>query len=116
MAKKAGFYGGATSGTIVSDRDWITIIGALLKDKSAESKQLANKLMDRTRHGRQIAFLRIIRDRKPRLVDLKRHLKVSRRTLFRYLNHLEADGVQFSIDGEFRYQVEKIPPHYQRVL
>jgi len=116
MAKRAAFYPGMALSKAITNRDWITIIGALLRHRSAESQRLATKLLVQTRHGRQIRFLRLLRDKSPRLLEIQRRMKVSRRTVFRYLTSLEADGARFWIDDDFRYHVSKIPNSYKAVM
>ena len=116
MAKQAAFYPGMALSKAITDRDWITIIGALLRHRSPESQRLATKLLARTRHGRQIQMLRLIRDKSPRLLEIQRRMKISRRTVFRYLTSLEVDGAVFWIDDDFRYHVSKTPSFYKSVM
>lgn len=108
---------GAARGPFVSlqDRDWLTIIGALLSDAHPESRELGRRLMTRSKHGRQMRLLRLMRDKKPRLREMAAALKVSRRTVFRYLNDLEIYGVRVLVDGS-RYRVDRVPDCLLRLL
>jgi|GEM_PF-1441798 len=116
MAKKKVYGRGMGTPALLRDRDWMTIIGALLSDGSTESRELATKLLAKTKHGRQIRLLRLINDRRPKLVQMQNTLKMSRRTMFRYLNGLEDYGVKINMDEDFRYGVELLPKHLKRLL
>lgn len=70
--------------------------------KTAE-KLLAALESDRTIYGRQLKMLTLMQD--GATVDtMRRKLRCSRRTVFRYLNELEAAGVEISLQGQ-RYRV-----------
>lgn len=56
-------------------------------------------------YGRQLKMLNLM-GRGATLVDLGRKLHCSRRTVFRYLNHLEDAGVPIELDGT-KYTVGK---------
>ena len=115
--KKKAVYGrGLGTPALLRDRDWITIIGALLADRSSESLQLAEKLLAKTKHGRQIRLLRLISDNRPTLVAMQKTLRMSRRTMFRYLNGLEDYGVALALGDDYRYRVERLPAELKRLL
>lgn len=117
MAKKAKkFIRGLGSSSVLSDRDWMTIISALLHDKNAQSKQLAQTLLGKTKHGRQVRMLRLVHDHNPTVAEMQKTTKMSRRTIFRYLNSLETYGVRFSMGDDFRYQLDKLPKDLERLL
>jgi hypothetical protein len=118
MAKKSGVIAhprGSAAG-LLSDGDWLVILASLLHDSHPESRALLSRLMVRSKHGRQIRLLRLIRDRRPTLVDMARVLKVSRRTVFRYLNDLENRGLRISIGGDRAYRIDAMPKRMLRVL
>lgn len=116
MAKKATFIRGLGSSSVLSDMDWITIIGSLLHDKTAEGRELAQKLLAKTKHGRQVRMLRLITKQTPTILDMQKATKMSRRTIFRYLNSLEDYGVRFNLDESFRYTLDKLPAALKRLL
>ena len=120
MAKKRkakNVYGrGMGTPALLRDRDWMTIIGALLSDRSAESHQLAAKLLAKTKHGRQIRLLRFIIARKPKLLQMQKTLGMSRRTIFRYLNGLEDYGVRITMGEGYRYGIENMPLQLKRLM
>ena len=116
MAKKAGYVRRNNTSRVLSDKDWITILGALLHDRSVEGRQLANALMTRSKPGRHVRLLRLIHRDRPRLDEMKRAMKVSRRTVFRYLNSLEEYGTSLRIDEMSRYTLDRVPPTLQRLL
>jgi biotin operon repressor len=100
----------------LSDSEWVIFIAALLKDKSPEAKSLAKRMMADTRHGRMIRMIRLLRDKPMRGKELQKTLRIGRRTVFRYLNHLEEMGVDLTIDEKHRYRVTKTPQVLSRVL
>jgi biotin operon repressor len=115
--KKAPFAPGSRGSlAVLRDSDWFTIIAALLNDSSADSDELADRLMARSKHGREIKLLRLIRDNEPPLDRMARLLKVSRRTVFRYLNDLERHGVRLELDERRRYHLATLPKRLQRLL
>ena len=116
MAKKAKFIRGLGSASVLNDVDWITIIGSLLHDATREGRALADKLLGKTKHGRQVRMLRLVSKQKPTIMDMQKTTKMSRRTIFRYLNSLEDYGVRFSLGENFRYQLEHLPVGLKRVL
>lgn len=116
MAKKRNVVRRMGIGNLLSDRDWITIIGVLLHDRSAESQRLAEILLARTKQGRHVRLLRAIYKRRPTTTGMQRAVRMSRRTIFRYLNSLEDYGVKFRIDDHFRYEIERLPKAFQRLL
>ncbi len=116
MAKKTEFVRGRGTGNLLDDRDWITAIDALLQDKTAASQRLAKKLLLKTKHGRQIRMLRLLNEQRPRIKDMQKALKVSRRSIFRYLTGLEEYGVDLQIDEKYCYQVERVPESFRRLM
>jgi Fic family protein len=117
MAKKAAtFIRGLGSSSALTDRDWLTAIGSLLHDSTKEGRALAEKLLAKTKHGRQVRVLRLLTKGKPSIHEMQKAAKMSRRTIFRYLNSLEEYGVGFTIDDDFRYAVEKLPADLKRLL
>lgn len=60
---------------------------------------------DRSIFGRQLQMLRMM-ERGASLAELGRKLRCSRRTVFRYLNHLEDAGIGIDLLGN-RYKVER---------
>jgi Fic family protein len=94
---------------LLSDRDWITIITVLLRETNRDSQTLAETLLERTKHGRQIRLLRLINEKQPTIPEMQRTMKVSRRTIFRDLNSLEAYGVALRVDDDYRYSVANVP-------
>ncbi len=116
MAKATTFVRGLGSSSVLKDLDWLTIIGSLLHDSAPAGRELADKLLAKTKHGRQVRMLRLVTKRKPTILDMQKTTKMSRRTIFRYLNSLEEYGVRFSIDEGFRYEVERIPAALKRLL
>jgi biotin operon repressor len=71
-------------------------------------RKTAEKLVDaleseKTIYGRQLKMLTLMQ--KGATIDaMRRRLRCSRRTIFRYLNHLESAGVDISLEGQ-RYRV-----------
>ncbi len=101
---------------LLTDSDWLTVFGALLNDTQQESRQLAQRLLARSKQGRQIRLARLIRDAKPTLREMERRLKVSRRTVFRYLNGLEEQGMRLELNHRHGYELEAVPRRFKRVL
>ena len=72
--------------------------------KDARLRKTADRLLadlegDRTIYGRQLKMLTLMQS--GATVDtMQRKLRCSRRTIFRYLNHLEAAGVGISLEGQ----------------
>ena len=70
--------------------------------KSAE-RLVAALESERTIYGRQLKMLGLMQ--KGASIDaMRRRLRCSRRTIFRYLNHLESAGVDISLEGQ-QYRV-----------
>lgn len=116
MAKrKRTFVQGMGMLNLLSDRDWITIIAVLLRDPLREGQPLAQTLLARTKHGRQIRLLRLINDKQPTIPEMQRTMKVSRRTIFRDLNSLEAYGVALRVDDDYRYSIASVPKNLSRL-
>jgi predicted DNA-binding transcriptional regulator YafY len=101
---------------VLKDRDWLTIIGSLLHDKTPEARQLAKMMLTKTKHGRQVRMLRLINERSPSIVQMQKVTNMSRRTIFRYLNSLEEYGVRLDLDDQFRYNLVHMPAALRRVL
>lgn len=116
MAKKRTFVQGMGMLNLLSDRDWITIIAVLIRDHGKESQPLADTLLARTKHGRQIRLLRLISEKQPTIPEMQKLMKVSRRTIFRDLNSLEEYGVSLKVDEQYRYRIGEMPKHLGRLL
>lgn len=116
MAKKRTFVQGMGMLNLLSDRDWITIIAVLIRDGGKEAQPLADTLLARTKHGRQIRLLRLINEKNPTIPDMQRTMKVSRRTIFRDLNSLEEYGVSLNVDDEYRYSISELPKNMSRLM
>lgn len=118
MAKRirGDFIGGMGTANFLKDTDWITVIGALLHDGSAECRQLATRLLQSTKQGRHVRLVKLIHTRKPTTEEMKKALKMSRRTIFRYLNGLEEYGVRLSIDDDFRYEIVTMPENFKKLI
>ena len=108
MAKKTTFLRGPGVFNLLTDKDWITILTALLTVKNKANQRLAKTLLARTKHGRQIRLLRLMKQKRPRLIDMQRAMKVTCRIIFRDLNCLEDYGVRLTIDRKFRYEIEHV--------
>ena len=116
MAKTPTFVRGRGGADLLSDRDWIAIIDALLQDKTDASQKLAKMLLAKTKQGRHVRVLQMLYKKGARIQELVKALKVSRRTVFRYLNGLEDYCIELKIDDNFRYTVDKVPASFNRVL
>ena len=116
MAKKRTFVQGMGMLNLLSDRDWITILTVLIRDGGKEAEPLAQTLLSRTKHGRQIRLLRLISEKKPTIPEMQRTMKVSRRTIFRDLNSLEGYGITLNVDDNYRYSVSNVPKNMGRLL
>jgi len=101
---------------ILRDADWLTVISALLRDSNHESRLLAARLLNRSKHGRQVRLLRLIRRERPTVAKMATLLRVSRRTVFRYLSNLERYGVKLKIKPDFTYRIELIPKRLQQIV
>jgi hypothetical protein len=100
---------------ILDDADWLIIIHALQLNRSPKSQDLGKRLMQKTKVGRQIRLLRMLRDKQPTMGDLVRTLKTSRRTVFRDLLSLEKFGVKIVCDRQNRYHVLEIPSRFDKL-
>jgi len=116
MAKQTTFLRGPGVLNLISDKDWVTIITALLSIKNKENQNLAKLLLARTKHGRQIRLMRMIKQQRPRLSQMQKAMKVTRRTIFRDLNCLEDYGVKLLIDENYRYEIARLPKQYKRLV
>ena len=79
-------------------------------EKSAETKKAALKLCkelesERSIYGRQLKMISLM-EKGATINEIGRKLKCSRRTAFRYLNHLEDAGVSVKLDGN-KYCADK---------
>ena len=116
MAKQQAFLRGAGVIKLLSDTDWITIITSLLTVNNKQATGLAKVLIAKTKHGRQVRLLRLIKQKRPRLSEMQKAMKVTRRTIFRDLNCLEDYGVRLVLDENYRYEIEFMPAQYKRLL
>ena len=72
--------------------------------KAAE--KLCNELEGESSiYGRQLKMIRLMRTGAT-LAEIGRKLRCSRRTVFRYLNHLEDSGISIDLDGT-KYRVDR---------
>lgn len=60
---------------------------------------------ERSIFGRQLKMIKLM-EKGASLLEMGRKLRCSRRTVFRYLNHLEDAGLSINLDGN-RYHVDK---------
>jgi len=72
--------------------------------KDARLRKTAARLVadlesDRTIYGRQLRMLSLMQAGAS-IDRMRRKLRCSRRTVFRYLNHLEAAGVKITLEGQ----------------
>lgn len=115
MAKRT-FVQGMGMLNLLSDRDWLTILSVLLADGGKEAQTLADTLLRRTKHGRQVQLLRLIKQRRPTIPEMQKLMKVSRRTIFRDLSTLEQYGVTLKMEDGYRYSMNGIPPYLKKLL
>ena len=66
--------------------------------RSAE-KLVAALESERTTYGRQLKMLSLMKNGAS-VENMRRKLRCSRRTVFRYLNHLEEAGVEISLENQ----------------
>jgi len=76
--------------------------------KDERVRKSADKLLsalesERTTYGRQLKMLSLMQNGAS-IETMRRKLRCSRRTIFRYLNHLEAAGVEITLQGQ-KYSV-----------
>ena len=79
-------------------------------DKNDAVRQAASGLCkelegERSIYGRQLKMIGLM-EKGASLADLGRKLRCSRRTVFRYLNHLEDAGITIKLEGT-KYKVDK---------
>ena len=72
--------------------------------KDARLRKTAERLMadlesDRTIYGRQLRMVKLMQPGAT-VETMRRKLRCSRRTVFHYLNNLEAAGVDITLDGQ----------------
>jgi len=88
----------------------VALRGALKQRSFGESpalRKVAERLLsdlesERSIYGRQLKMLRMLRDGAT-IEDIERKVGCSRRTVFRYLNHLEAAGLDLALeDSKYR--------------
>jgi biotin operon repressor len=87
-----------------------TALKAKRYDKTPEAKKAADQLCkelesERSIYGRQLKMINLM-EKGASIAELGRKLKCSRRTAFRYLNHLESAGVSIKLEGS-KYHVDK---------
>lgn len=83
---------------------------AKLYQKNPAMKRAAEKISaelegERSIFGRQLKMIKLM-EKGASLAELGRKLRCSRRTVFRYLNHLEDAGIPINLEGN-RYVVDK---------
>jgi biotin operon repressor len=70
------------------------------------AQQLCSELEgERSIYGRQLKMIGLM-EKGATLAEIGRKLRCSRRTVFRYLNHLEDAGIAIKLDGS-KYYVDK---------
>jgi biotin operon repressor len=83
--------------------------GGLLKREpkvlAAAQKLVRSLESERSIYGRQLRMIRLMQ-KGATIEQMGRQLRCSRRTLFRYLNHLESAGIDIQLDGR-QYTVSK---------
>ena len=89
---------------------------SVLHDSTQEGRLLAQTLLAKTKHGRQVRMLRLVCKTQPTIPEMQKTTKMSRRTIFRYLNSLEEYGVRFNIGDSYRYEAERLPKCLKRLL
>ena len=87
-------------------------------NKNAAVKRAAEKLFaelesERSIFGRQLKMVKLM-ERGSSLAEMGRKLRCSRRTVFRYLNHLEDAGISIKLQGS-KYKVDKSVTRMLRV-
>ncbi len=87
-------------------------------DKNASVKKAAEGLLkelqsERSIYGRQLKMIALM-EKGSTIADLGRKLGASRRTVFRYLNHLEDAGIALELDGG-KYRVDRSVARLLRV-
>lgn len=116
MAKQQNFFRGRGTADAITERDWMTIIDALLQDKSGDSQHLAKKMLNKTKHGRLVRMMLYLEKKRPNIEEMEKMLKVSRRSIFRYLSGLEEYGVEIELDSDYRYYISRVPANMKRLL
>ena len=116
MARRQAPIGAPGTASFLGDKDWITVIGALVRDRAPESRRLAKSLLLKSKQGRHVRLVRLIQTRCPRLAQMEQALRVTRRTIFRDLNDLEAYGIRLAIDEDYRYEIVRLPPGFKRLI
>jgi len=89
----------------------VALRGALKQRSFGESpslRKVAERLLselesERSIYGRQLKMLRMLRDGAT-IEDIERKVGCSRRTVFRYLNHLEDAGLDLALE-DYKYRV-----------
>lgn len=116
MPAKARFVRNNHGHPALKDGDWITIMGALLHDRQQDGRRLSRVLLTKSKPGRHVRLLRLIQKRRLTLDEMRREMKVSRRTIFRYLNSLEQYGLVYELGGDSTYRVVTLPTCLKRLL
>ncbi len=103
MATNMGF-GSDFSATFAIHAALCLAVKQKLFAKDARLRKTAEKLIadlesDRTTFGRQLRMVQLM-EAGATVDEMRRKLRCSRRTVFRYLNHLEAAGVGVTLDGQ----------------
>lgn len=79
------------------------IFGKDPKVRGAAQKLVRSLESERSIYGRQLKMIQLMQ-KGATIEKMRRQLRCSRRTLFRYLNHLEAAGIDITLEGR-RYTV-----------
>ena len=80
--------------------------------RRAAEKLSAELDSERSIFGRQLKMIKLM-EKGASLAEMGRKLHCSRRTVFRYLNHLEDAGIAINLEGN-RYVVDKSVTHLLR--
>jgi response regulator of citrate/malate metabolism len=75
------------------------------KAQTAAQRLVKSLESERSIYGRQLKMIQLMRSGAT-IEKMGRQLRCSRRTLFRYLNHLEAAGIDIALEGR-EYKVDR---------
>ncbi len=73
--------------------------------RKAAERLCADLAGERSIYGRQLKMINLM-EKGTSLAEIGRKLRCSRRTVFRYLNHLEDAGISITLDNN-KYNVDK---------
>jgi biotin operon repressor len=81
------------------------------KVQSAAQKLVKSLESERSIYGRQLKMIQLMQ-KGATIEKMGRQLRCSRRTLFRYLNHLESAGIDITLEG----REYKVAPNLLKLL